>query len=244
MLLPEVPAHELVGGRATAATVRLPAAGVALGPDESGTPLVIRLFGEKPVRVRVVSTGPLAQLLGYRAVALGAKVTVVTDAVAAWAPLVSALPRQGAVPAAMRPSAGAHVTGRPPLTVLPSGSRVPAHGSAGAPSLVVDATSGSDALPSWEHGHWQTFVSVDAADELTVAALADLRTFGLLLCERMPPFAVERVRDAYGLAYDRAVWLSQLPPGKIAVAVPGQLALVDLELSARERSLFDRPRTP
>jgi len=124
------------------------------------------------------------------------------------------------------------------LTVLPSGSTVSAVGTAASPVLVIDATLASAALPRWEQGPWQTFVSLDVPTALRPSDLADLRSYDLLLAERVPPFVVERVRDAYGTPYNQAVWLSQLPEGRIAVAVPGQLSVADLSLSTAEQSLF------
>jgi len=227
--LPDVPAHELVGGRGTAASLVLPPGGLTIGVDSTGTAVVLRLLREKPVRARVLAAGPLAQVLAYRAIALGARVMVVTDRVAAWSRLAGSVPRPG--------------TGQnhqPGLTVLPSGSTVSAVGTAASPVLVIDATVASAALPRWEQGPWQTFVSLDVPAALRPSDLADLRSYDLLLAERVPPFVVERVRDAYGTPYDQAVWLSQLPAGRIAVAVPGQLSVADLSLSAAERMLLDR----
>jgi hypothetical protein len=225
--LPDVPAHELVGGRGTAASLVFPPGGLTIGVDSTGSAVVLRLLREKPVRARVLAAGPLAQVLAFRAIALGARVTVVTDQVAAWSRLAAAVPR---------PATGQ--IRQPGLTVLPSGSTVSAVGTAASPVLVIDATVASAALPRWEQGPWQTFVSLDAPAALRPADLADLRSFDLLLAERVPPFAVEQVRDAYGTPYDQAVWLSQLPTGRIAVAVPGQLSVADLHLSPAEQKLL------
>ena len=224
--LPDVPAHELVGGRGTAVTVTLPAGGLALGSDPSGAPVVLRLLRERPVRARVLASVPLVQVLACRALALGARVTVVTDQVAAWSRLARTIPR-----------IAVGQVDRPGLTVLPAGSRVTAVGTSASPVLVIDATLGTDVLPRWEQGPWQTFVSLDVPESLNPGDLDDLSTFDVLLAERVPPFAVEKVREAYGTPYDQAVWLSQLPPGRVAVAVPGQLSIAELGVSAPEREL-------
>jgi ESX secretion system protein EccE len=222
--LPELPAHELVGGRATAAVLELPSGGMVLGTDEHSAPLAVRLFGEQPARVRVFANGPLAEVLGLRAVAIGARVTVMTDQVARWAPLVQAMPRS--------------VPGGPPLTVLPTSGRAPAGATAAAPSLVIQSTQAGAAVSLGEQGRWQTVLVASPADSLTPVSLSDLREHHLLITERLPPFAVQRIREAFGLPYDRAVWLSQLSEGRVAVVAPGRLALVDLTLSSRERALL------
>lgn len=221
--LPELPAHELVRGRATAATVRLPAGGVVLGNDENGTPLSVRLFGEQPGRVRAFASGPLAQLIALRAIGLGARVTVLTDQAGRWARLVRVLPRSSG-PAA--------------FTVLPTSGRVPAAATAAAPSLVVQATESGEIVSHGELARWQTVLAVAPAAALAPGLLVDLRSHDLLITERVPPFAVQRIREAFGLPYDRAVWLSQLPEGRVAVVAPGRLALVDLALSGREGALL------
>jgi hypothetical protein len=220
--LPDVPAHELVGG-ATSAILWLPTGGLVLGTDERALTFVIRLFGERPARVRIVADSPLAQLLCLRALALGARVSVLTDDAARWAPLLRAMPR---------PTPGASV-----FTVLPANGHVRVTATATVPSLVV-WPSGGGRHP--EPSPWQTVVATDPAVGISSAQLSDLRDYQLLITERVPPFAVERIRDTFGLPYDRAVWLSQLPAGRIAVVAPGHLSLVDVSRSAAEAALLDR----
>lgn len=221
--MPDVPAHELAGG-ATSATLRLPAGGLVLGADEHAATFAIRLFSEQPARVRMFADSPLAQLVVLRALALGARVRVLTDEVVAWTPLVRALPRS------------AH--GAPgPFTVLPAGGHLQAAATAAVPSLVVRAATG---VRHPEPVAWQTVLDTDLAATISPTQLMDLRDHQLLFTERVPPFAVERIRETFGLPYDRAVWLSQLPAGRIAVVTPGQLSLVDVSRSAAERALLGR----
>jgi len=221
--LPDVPAHELVGG-ATGATLRLPAGGLVLGADEHAATFTIRLIGEQPARVRMFADTPLAQLVVLRALALGARVSVLTDEVAAWTPLVRAMPRS------------AHAEPGP-FTVLPARGHVQVVGTAAVPALVVRAAT---AGPDPEPGTWQTVLATDGAAAISPTQLLDLRDHQLLFTERVPPFAVERIRETFGLPYDRAVWLSQLPAGRIAVVTPGQLSIVEVSRSAVERAFLDR----
>jgi len=215
---PLVAAHETHPKRVGDAVVTLPPAGIVLGSGQAGA-LVVRLFRAEPVRVCVVSAGQLAQLIAYRSVALGAHVTVVTDAVAAWTRLVQAVPR-----------------GPSWLTILPTGSRVTATGTLLRPSLVIDATHDHQALPRWEQGTWQTFVSVESA--LTEEDESRLRSYDLVISQQLPQEAAETVRRAFGLAPDRAGWLTQMPAGVVAVATAGQLAFGQLTASSVEQRLF------
>lgn len=243
---PRVARHAVRRGELAAASVTLPPAGLVLGAGEDGA-LVVRLFRSEPLRVGVVSAGQLAQLIAYRAVAVGAHVTVVTDDPQAWGRLVGAVPRGPAW-----------------LTVLPGGARVNAIGSVVRPSLVVDATQDQRALPRWEQGRWQTFMSVlpelpgleasgaelaggesaarETAGTRETAVIREaagaLRSYDLLITQRLEDRAADAVRLAFGLSWDRAVWFAQMPPGVVAVAATGQLAFGQLGLSDAERRLY------
>ena len=216
--VPRVQSHEIHAEELGDTTLTLPPAGLVLGSGQAGA-LVVRLFRSDPVRICVVSSGQLAQLIAYRALAVGAHVTVVTDAVAAWGRLVSAVPRGPAW-----------------LTVLPTGARVTAAGSLSRPSLVIDATRDHQALPRWEQGTWQTFVSVQS--DLEPADESRLRSSDLLVAQRLEPAAADVARRGFGLAKDRAGWLTQMPNGVLAVAAAGQLAFGQLGLSTMEQRLF------
>jgi ESX secretion system protein EccE len=216
--LPDVPAHEVVGG-ATRSIVRLPAGGLVLGTDEQGTPVTIRLFGDQPTRVRMLTDGPLAQLMALRTLALGARVNVLTDQVAGWAPLLRAVPQS-------------HSGGPPPVTVVPSAGEVRVKATAAVPLLVVRATAGGARPP--QPAPWQSVVAADPIAGIGPLHLSDLSDHQLLITERVPPFAVQPIRETFGLPYDRAVWLSQLPEDRIAVVGPGQLAIVDVRRSPVE----------
>jgi hypothetical protein len=217
-MFPLVASHEAQDRDLGEATVTLPSAGLVLGSGQAGA-LVVRLFRAEPVRVCVVSAGQLAQLIAYRSVALGAHVTVVTDAVPAWSRLVQAVPRGPAW-----------------LSVLPTGARVNATGTLLRPSLVVDATTEHQALPRWEQGPWQTFMSVQPG--LQESDEQRLRSYDLVVTQQLRPDAAEVVRRAFGLGPDRASWLTQMPPGVIAVATAGQLAFGQLIASSLEQRLF------
>jgi hypothetical protein len=217
-MLPTVQAHATHPTALGEQTLTLPPAGLVLGSGSAGA-LVVRLFRSDTVRICVASPGQLAQLIAYRALAVGAHVTVVTDTVAAWGRLVSAVPRGPAW-----------------LTVLPTGARVTASGSLARPSLVVDATRDHQALPRWEQGDWQTFVSVQTT--LEPSDEARLRSYDLLITQRLDESAAEVARRGFGLAKDRAGWLTQMPPGVVGVAAAGQLAFGQLSLSGMERRLF------
>lgn len=216
--LPTVPMHSTRTAELAGQVATLPSGGLVLGTTDEA-PLIVRMFRAQPLRVCIAGPVELAQLITYRAVALGAHVTVVTDAVAQWTRLVSAVPR------------GPHW-----MTVLPAGSRVSASGSVVRPSLVVDATSDRRTLPRWEQAPWQTFCSLRA--DLDDDAQLALRSHDLLITQRQSSAGADACRRAFGLPQDRASWLTQMPPGVLAVATVGQLAFGQISLSSVEQQLF------
>src|SRR5690606_17313715 len=90
--LPTVPMHSTRTAELAGQVATLPSGGLVLGTTDEA-PLIVRMFRAQPLRVCIAGPVELAQLITYRAVALGAHVTVVTDAVAQWTRLVSAVPR-------------------------------------------------------------------------------------------------------------------------------------------------------
>lgn len=216
--LPTVPRHGTRVAELSGQSVTLPSGGLVLGTTDDA-PLIVRLFRAAPLRVCVAAPIELAQLITFRSIALGAHVTVVSDAVTQWSRLMSAVPR------------GPHW-----MTVLPAGSRVSASGSIVRPSLVLDATSDRKTLPRWEQAPWQTFVSLraDLDDDAQIA----LRSHDLLITQRLSNTGADIVRRAFGLPQDRAAWLTQMPPGVLAVATVGQLAFGQISLSTVEQQLF------
>ncbi|WP_433828056.1 type VII secretion protein EccE [Actinoplanes sp. CA-015351] len=65
--------------------------GLMLGRSRQGRPVLIRPFRPEPTRTVLVGTTRCAQLIAFRALAVGARVLVSTDRPAAWAPLLHGL---------------------------------------------------------------------------------------------------------------------------------------------------------
>ncbi|HET6532090.1 MAG TPA: type VII secretion protein EccE [Actinoplanes sp.] len=181
----EMPAGALDGLELTVG-----AAGLMIGRNRTGDPVVARLFRPEPTRALLVGGVRCAQLLTLRAMALGARVVVQTARPQAWEPFAR----------------GAAVTGES-ITVVPPARAVeiPA-GSALRPLLVVVDIGpvGADtrAGPGW---HATVVVRDDfSAADVDVASRADL-----LVLQPLRADEAELVGAAIGLG-ETAAWLTRI----------------------------------
>ncbi|MEV6346008.1 hypothetical protein [Actinoplanes sp. NPDC051851] len=138
-------------------------AGLLLGRDRRQMPVSLRLFAPEPVRLALVGGVWAAQLLIFRALALGARVAVVTTEPGAWAGL------------------GERATGQyNRLTVHSSDQGPPLNGTAQMPTLVVYDTGASGPVASLPPAPWRSRLTVlRQLDDSGVAALQDV-SFTLL----------------------------------------------------------------
>jgi type VII secretion protein EccE len=166
------------------------AAGLMLGSNRHGQPVVARLFRPEQTRALLVGGVRCSQLLALRAMALGARVVVQTARPQAWEPFVR----------------GAAVPGES-IAVVPPGRAIEIPpGSALHPLLVVVDVGpvGADSRPG---AGWQaTLVVRDdfSAADVDVASRADL-----LLLQPLRPEEASLVGAALGLG-DAAQWLTRI----------------------------------
>jgi hypothetical protein len=168
-----------------------PAAGLILGEDVDHRAVAVRLFRPEPTLVTLVGSVWAAQVMAFRALAVGAAIVILTDDPVAWRDFAARNPR-------------VTVTGQPPRS-----------GSAGVPTLVIRDFTGSAVPPSYDVAAWETQLTVlRRLDEHGVSALQDghiVLTQRLYLDEAM--LAVTSLR----LTGDSALLLQQLEPGMVAV---------------------------
>ncbi|HEX5495462.1 MAG TPA: hypothetical protein VFX70_12905 [Mycobacteriales bacterium] len=189
--------------------------------QEGREPLVLRLFRARPTRIGLFASGYVAALLGYRALAMGARVVVVTARQPSWSALVRAAP-----------------VGPAWVNLVPPDSPVPPAGTMLRPVLVIDDV-GPVAKPRREAGPWQAVVTL--RPYLTPQAVDPLRGHDLLVMQRMAAEAVGPVRAAFGLPADAAQWLPRMPDGTVALAERGRLRFVNLTPTQVEQMAFGPP---
>lgn len=192
--------------------------GLVIG-QEARQPLVLRFFRFQPTHVAMFAAPYVARILGYRALALGAQVVIVSGRPSVWETLARSAP-----------------PGPAWVSVVPPNSPTPPAGSIVRPSLIIDdGGSGSRR----DLGPWQTVVSV--MPYVTAQALSSLHSFDLLVLQRVAPEHVGPVRAGFNLPVDTAQWLPRMPDDTIAVAERGRVRFANLGVTQNEGFALGQP---
>ncbi|WP_229831054.1 hypothetical protein [Actinoplanes ianthinogenes] len=141
-------------------------AGLVLGRDRQQVPVPLRLFAPEPVRIALVGGVWAAQLLIFRAFALGARVVVITTEPRAWAGF------------------GERATGQyNRLTVHSSDQGVQLNGTAQMPTLAVYDLGMTGPATTPPLGPWRTQLTI--LRQLDRPGLAALQDAQLTLLQRL-----------------------------------------------------------
>lgn len=137
--------------------VSSPGTGLIFGADVDQNPVPVRFFRPEPTRITMVGGAWAARLVVFRALALGARILVMTGDPSAWHGL------------------GEQATGQSDRVLVAHGERpVGVHGAAHQPVLVVYDLGVSGPSSSPELGPWQTQLTVlRQLDERGVPAVQD-----------------------------------------------------------------------
>ena len=198
---------------AAAVTLRTGGSGLVLGPAEDGTTASIALFRPEPTTAVAVGGLALAQVLVFRALAVGARVVVETQRPGAWQTFGN-----------LSPGASGSIT-------LTDHADDDTHGSVATPRLLlVDAESAASAEPR-RVGRWSTVLT--AHDQLSSwsAPLLGSSDLALLLC---PTLGEARLAAAALNLPDAARRLAGHPADTVVVAHRGgwrtaTVAVTDVE---------------
>jgi type VII secretion protein EccE len=173
------------------------AAGLMIGTNRHGAPVLTRLFRAEPTRAMVVGGVRCAQLLVLRAMALGARVVVQTARPYAWEPFVRGVSTPGETIAVVPP-------GRP-INTAPAVALFPL-------LVVVDVGPvAPDGLPG---GGWQA--SLVVRDELTPVDTDALGRVDLAVLQPLRPDEAALAGATLGLG-DAAGWLTRIRPDMVGV---------------------------
>ena len=172
-------------------------AGLMLGSNRHGKPVVIRLFRPEQTRALLVGGVRGAQLIALRAMALGARVVVQTARPQAWEPFVR----------------GAAVPGESIAVVPPGRAFEIAPGSVLHPLLVVVDVGpvGADNRPG---AGWQATLIV--RDEFTQADIDVASRADLLVLQPLRPAEAILIGSAMGLG-EVAQWMTKIRPDMVGV---------------------------
>jgi type VII secretion protein EccE len=196
-------------------------AGLMLGNNRHGAPVVARLFRPEQTRALLIGGVRCAQLVALRAMALGARVVVQTARPQAWEPFV----RGAAVP-------GESIAVVPPGRAL----QIPP-GTALHPLLVVVDVGpvGPDTRPGQG---WQATLVV--RDEFTAADVDVASRADLLILQPLRPDEATLAGSALGLG-DAAQWLTRIRPDMVGVVNRRAVRWAALSTTPIESQLIGPP---
>jgi type VII secretion protein EccE len=205
--------------------------GLVVGVWPDSVPAIIPIFRETPTQVGVVGTEHVALLLAGRAIAVGARVDIVTVRPAMWAPLALAAPHDGGW-----------------VTIHPPGSETPPAGTSVRPSLVIDDVGDEAHEADGAHrghgsradlGAWQTALTLRR--HLSAENAGTMSSYELVFLERVTAATARLARSALNLPDAQARMLPMVPDESVAVVTGGNLVVLRLAVTSVERALFPAP---
>lgn len=190
--------------------------GLVVGRNRQGSTVTVKLFRPEPTRLMLVGGVRCAQLLAFRAMALGARLCIQTAREQEW----DAYLRRCAV-------------GRESAAFVPPGTQLPP-ATPTEPQLVLVDT-GPSTPDQMMDAPWRATLVV--RDELAGWDVDTMLRSDIVLMQRLtvPESAV--AADALGLAEAQS-WLPQIHPEMVGVISKGRLQWVLLSLTSTERSLI------
>lgn len=213
--------HEHLVSRAGLAQLAGPVGpgGLVVGLNEQRSPVPVRLFDGEPTRVAVVGEPFVVRVLAFRAVAMGARIRIVTARPEVWHTLSDALGVDRRLVLLVRPGtppAAAGSLARPVLTILDSGS------------LRADNRRAASA--------WGTVLTLLPA--VSDSAMIVLRTAHLTLLTRCDHPQARRACAVLGLDPGLAPKLVYAPDDGIALVADGEAVFLRLSPTQIERGLL------
>jgi len=201
--------------------LRTGGAGVVVGLDRYGAPFGVRLFRPEPTALVVVGTVRLAQLLAFRALAVGASVVVQSERPGVWSPFatLSSAPDEA-------------------VRLAPPGSRVEGEGTSQRPRLVVSDVGPATSDAEGDTARWTTTMTV--RDELTAWDVGPLSRADVAVLQTLSPAEAGLAASVLNLrSRERA--LSTLRRDLVTVASHGTVRWAQVVLTPIEEQLIGPP---
>jgi len=197
--------------------------GLVLGTDREEQPVIVRFFRPEPTLVTLVGGAWAARLLAFRALALGARLAVLTVEPAFWEGL------------------GEQATGRGDRMAVTSGERqLAVTGAAHEPILIVyDLGTAGPTAPA-PPGPWQTRLTV--LRRLEQSGVPAVQEGNLVMLQRLDGTEAELARAALRLSARSARLAQVLEDNMLAMLGGGVDRYVWLAQSEVERRLIGAPR--
>ena len=193
--------------------------GLVLGIGQGG-PVTMRLFRSQPTRLFLATPEYMTWLLAFRAMCLGAHLSVIVEDHRRWLTLADTVRACGGT-----------------IDLLRGTENIPGQGRPYRPSLIID---GMQAIPPTERlGAWQSLVTL--GDPSAGKPVSDLRAADVALIAPMSSKAAEHLRRAYALASGQVKAVTDLEETELVVASVRRMTRVNVAPSPTEyRMLFGR----
>jgi len=191
--------------------------GLLLGVGPTGQPMTLSLFRPQPTRIFVALPEFQTWLIAFRAVCLGAHLSVIAPDHRRWLTLADEVPAAGGT-----------------VDVLHDADALPGRGRPYRPSLIVDEV---EAVPATRRlGAWQSVLTV--GDPAASTAVARLRASDGALIAPVVPRAAEQLRRAYALTSGQIRTATGLDTSEVALATFRRVATAKVVPSAEEYRLL------
>ncbi|GAA2510353.1 type VII secretion protein EccE [Pilimelia columellifera] len=201
--------------------MRPPDAGLVVGVDRHGVPVLTRLFRAEPTRVLLAGGVRAAQLIALRALAVGGRLEVRTARPQAWAPFVRAATAPDATLSLVAPDAPATFDADDPLRPL---------------LTVVDA--GPVAHDPSPVGGWHSVLVV--RDELTGLDTGAMTRADLVVLQPLRPDEAALAGSVLGLGA-AAEWLTRIRPDMVGLVSRRTVRWAALAATPVEERLVGSP---
>lgn len=190
--------------------------GLLLGRGPGG-PVTLRLFRPQPTRLFLAVPDYMRWLVAFRAMCLGAHVSVLARDHREWLSLADTIRACGGT-----------------IDLLHTPDNVPGQGRPFRPSLIVDEVGAIG--PTYRLGAWQAVAHV--GDPGSSQAVSDLRNSDVVMVSSLHGRTGENLRRAYALPASQVKSASDLGEGEVALATVRRIARVAMPPSPTEYRLL------
>lgn len=197
--------------------VRTGPSGLLLGEGAAG-PVSIRLFRRQPTRILLAVPEYVTWLLAFRAMSLGAHLSIFAEDPHRWQGLVDVVVNCGGT-----------------ADILGPGQSPPGAGRPYRPSLIVDDVAWYDGVQA-SIGPWQAVLSTEDASQS--AAVGQLRSCDLALVAPVAGRTADHLRRAYAVSAQQIKTAQGLQDNEVALAMPRRLLRLAIPPTPTEYQLL------
>jgi hypothetical protein len=177
-------------------------AGIVLGLNSQNAPVVATLFRPEPTRVTLFGTVRCAQLIAFRALALGARLAIQSSQPAVWGTFLRG--------AGVQPHEA---------DLLPPGAPAAMPMTGAGPQLVIQDTGSSSTEPPQDGAGWRATLTLRT--ELTPWDFEAMTGADLVIMQPLSPAEAALAAPALGLDSGVQRWLAEIRPDMVTLVHRG-----------------------